>query len=801
MRKNQYRSCTIAGGRRRRHGALPLTAVLILSLFLCTGCGHLAGQETEEKQQKPLSDRDFFDWRTEQVKAPGEVQKGSYLYITEYYPYTDEIPSENRGSVTTKSAFLGDDYYKLVTCSFQADDGTDSQNTSSRKYLFSVDGESKQMNWQELPWLAQKDWNFLTVLEDGPVFLNIEYDKDEETQLYSPLHIFVLYTDWEGNILEQTDLLTEYTALGLIESGEKPLLPRSCIPGDGNYYYLTDLQSLILYGMDGQGNTKTILDFTNQRQALIQKGQAYDGSPLFANWNFDTKATDIYDVNQGAARVLASLANIRVTKFYLSETGLCYLISDKDLLYCYDLKTGSLTEIYDMKAGGINDTTSLIMSSNQNGELLLYTTGSLERALLVLSPEPPEAKMNLRFVDIRNDTYLQGCAASFSRKNPGILITCEKTDPGSSQDYNDQIDRLSMELMTGNGPDLLCIDSDTMRLFWEKGLLMDMTDMIPEETTEQVFPIVMNSGKIDGRQAGITLSGYVETLAVSKKYWNQKSWNILDFISVVETYQDGCDGLGSCYMQPEPAHLLRMITTDLEHSPFVDLEGGVSYFDSDDFIHTLEVLKDCKQKKIVDDYSNGYKQVEKGELIAVPETWIMDFHSYSSMMSYLGTEAFLVGCPTDTASGNFYMPYSILVANASASPEKKELIAQFAEYVLNMENQRQNYTGVIREDVLREFTDEDYGATYHGEPQAAFYVGDGHYLMLDSKKDGSSYLEEYLAFLDDCLPYPDTPSALSNIIWEEAESYFNGDRSAKEAAAIIQNRAKLYLEETKSQGQ
>ena len=53
-------------------------------------------------------------------------------------------------------------------------------------------------------------------------------------------------------------------------------------------------------------------------------------------------------------------------------------------------------------------------------------------------------------------------------------------------------------------------------------------------------------------------------------------------------------------------------------------------------------------------------------------------------------------------------------------------------------------------------------------------------------------LVEMLKTFKNVVRYDDT---LINIISEEAEPYFNGQKTASEVAQIIQNRAQIYLHE------
>lgn len=63
------------------------------------------------------------------------------------------------------------------------------------------------------------------------------------------------------------------------------------------------------------------------------------------------------------------------------------------------------------------------------------------------------------------------------------------------------------------------------------------------------------------------------------------------------------------------------------------------------------------------------------------------------------------------------------------------------------------------------------------------------------KEDGSTILEDYIALLENCVPYPGTYETIESIVWEEAAAYVSGDKSAAEVARIVDSRVQLYLDE------
>ena len=67
---------------------------------------------------------------------------------------------------------------------------------------------------------------------------------------------------------------------------------------------------------------------------------------------------------------------------------------------------------------------------------------------------------------------------------------------------------------------------------------------------------------------------------------------------------------------------------------------------------------------------------------------------------------------------------------------------------------------------------------------------------LDGKKDGTSYLDEYLELMEGGIS-ESIQYEIQDIVTEEVKPFFAGEKSEQEVAGIIQNRVRLFLEEQK----
>ena len=74
-------------------------------------------------------------------------------------------------------------------------------------------------------------------------------------------------------------------------------------------------------------------------------------------------------------------------------------------------------------------------------------------------------------------------------------------------------------------------------------------------------------------------------------------------------------------------------------------------------------------------------------------------------------------------------------------------------------------------------------------------VGNRSITLLEGRPDGKSFLPEYLEIMERGSSIDTQTRGISAIIMEEAGAFFHGDKSAEDAAKVIQNRVWLYLNE------
>ena len=122
------------------------------------------------------------------------------------------------------------------------------------------------------------------------------------------------------------------------------------------------------------------------------------------------------------------------------------------------------------------------------------------------------------------------------------------------------------------------------------------------------------------------------------------------------------------------------------------------------------------------------------------------------------------------------------------------MIADFLNWVFSRENETVEVLSSVPTRIDLYEGREEYD-TFYNSP--VIHVDSHSVIVLEGKSDGTSYAGEYLDLIKGSR-YDRNRGDLSDIIsiiWEEADTFFEGEKSARDAAKVIQSRVSLYLME------
>lgn len=210
-------------------------------------------------------------------------------------------------------------------------------------------------------------------------------------------------------------------------------------------------------------------------------------------------------------------------------------------------------------------------------------------------------------------------------------------------------DRVWNELITGGGPDLLYIEAEDLTALWEKGVLMDLRELISQETLDMIYPGLLDTGTIDGSLAGVSIYYNFRSLVTDRNIWPKEEWTVEEVVALLETGEYP-HAVHRRWRYSGPDALMQILVyDDLEHSPFIDWEAGTCAFDSDLFVRLLKAVKQYQgdlyaEVEAPDEYLACFQELADRNCLAVEDT-VTDRSGFVYIKQFLGERYNRPGIP------------------------------------------------------------------------------------------------------------------------------------------------------------
>lgn len=322
----------------------------------------------------------------------------------------------------------------------------------------------------------------------------------------------------------------------------------------------------------------------------------------------------------------------------------------------------------------------------------------------------------------------------------------------------------------------------------EKGLLLDIGELIPQELQEKLLPGALEIGTVDGRLLGVPAAVKAKTLVVSEGVWSEDTWRLEDVIRLME--EGKLAGairspyvMGDDYLSPFlTVHLL--VGDSLGDSFLIDWENRTCHFDDERFIRLLELTSTDMSSvpHATEDWLNGENNI--AWCYFTHESEFLDFFVHMEQ-----EDGRIVGYPTEGACGSYLMAEGgVLVVNADIA--QKEAAAYFLDTLLGEELQSKKNMLCLS---VRKLDPEDY--IVKEESGRLVFLGGEDATEVPVFQDGSTSLHRAKDFLESCVAVPPGYSQISQIISEELNAMYAENKSPKTTAGNINNRVQLYLDE------
>lgn len=591
------------------------------------------------------------------------------------------------------------------------------------------------------------------------------------TELFKGQYLSYSMADGEGNVY-----LSDNSNIWVFD---KDLALTDTIPlaSDGNFD-----------GMNAMGVTKdgriAILKYgTNDIELHVYDkekksfGDAYAGMPSNM-WNSGLSFTEdgsvllnnsegayLYDMESQTAAQLVKWMDCDLTPDYVRNI---YAMSDGNFVVLYEDWNTNESDIIVLKKVAAAD----VVQKQVVTVGVLYSSQKLQSDIVAFNQSNDKYRVELK--DYASD----------------IEYTSE-TD--YQNNYQNAVTQMNNDIVSGT-LDMFAADSVDIENLISKGAVEDLNSYLEASTQlkkSDLMENIVNAIEASGVLYCVPTSFSINTLVGRTEDVGEKSgWTMADVKALCDKYPDA-----SLFANATRSTVLNALLS-YDFDSYVDWENGACHFDQDEFKQLLEMV--AKYPSDADfDWDNDYVAEPKAfrsHTALLATMYISEVTDYQVEEKLFDAPITAIGYPTNGTKSGVAASISGGVCINTASGNK-DACWEFIEYsVMNtninsifmygLPTRKADFDALIEKKLAEK--DSSYGYSWD---DVEITVEGTTQEDVDKLKDLISRIDGISANQQD--------SNLMNIITEEAEAYFTGQKSLDDVTSIIQSRATIYVNENK----
>lgn len=737
-------------------------AAVMAGAFLLTlsGCGKSSSEEQEQKE---------------------------FAYVAEY-------PEADLKCEYISQAAAAKDILYLMGSSWEED-------TGSTFYFYRYDMAAGTLQQLPIELGENSSINSMTVAPDGNVAMAVNtytYDMDENGEASNWQEMIELWSisGEDGSVLETRDLKK---ALG----DESVYISNICLDAQGNYY-LTDGEGVI-YVLDKE--LDKLFEIPNDNW-INQMFTSKEGDVYVSYYGAEgVELRKIELLSQGLSEKVEGADDALDAKYYGGESA-SILLEKCDELSLFDFGTNKEESLFCWLDVDVNSNDIMMAGELSDGRIWAVVNsyrGNKSSTELVIvkkvkASEVP-VKEELVYGALWIGSDMKQSIIDFNKSSNKYRITVKEY--GEVLDDGDALTRFNTALTSADCPDMIDLSSINYVQYAKKGIFEDLYPYMEKSGMKQsdYLENVLEAFEIDGKLYGMTPEFYVNTtLAKQSQVGDITGWTLSEMLDFAE--------------KNEPQYLMAYGSrTQIFYycvynsiDEFIDWETGECHFDSDEFARVLEFAAKLPVEYEYDEEEGLHKKILADKVLLMSSS-ISSVQEYQMMNGMFGEAVSFVGYPNSERKGNLLQPVNGSFA-ISARSDNKEGAWEFLKTMFSEEYQDsligENSWGFpVRKSSLEKKFEQDMTPTYYEdengvqveEMKTSWGYDDFELDIYAATKEEVDAVRELIASADKLTGTVD--EQLVNIVMEEAEAFFSGQKSARDAAAVIQNRIQIYVNENR----
>ncbi len=529
----------------------------------------------------------------------------------------------------------------------------------------------------------------------------------------------------------------------------------------------------------------------NETRWLIVEGLSTDAPTVTAQPAPEELRMAAYQAVESADRQLSlwwGLDGVRLLDEELATTQSVLRWSD------YGLADATLYGVYDR---GQNEL--LVAATTRQDGFALYR--------LKLAEDSPLAGQRVLTLAIQSDFFgtLQAAVDAYNYSGPDVYIqTVDYSNQAAQQaGFATGAEMLVDDILHNTAPDILQLSSNMGTQQWiRQGLFVDLypyLDADPALDRQDLIGNALAACEHNGTLPTLMPSFVFSTVMIANDLWQTPAahWNLQQFTEV-------CDTLPQLQMPFYPqgrAYALQLFVAS-GGSTFIDYATGTCHLDDPAFVHLLEQSAAWSEEG-ADDIQQDPKAAFVGGQAAAYATDLSVFRQLKAMRYIFDGDFSFIGMPTDSGTGNGSTLRPDLWLGVTRYCHDPDAAWQFLRTFLLPEFQDNLSLALpLRRDALRAQADAA-AAPIDRMEELGYYPPYLQNMQLTKQQQQDYWLQgcqtgdidALLAAIEDASTLYLYDYTVTDILAEEAEAFYNGQRSAEDAAKIIQDRVQTYLDE------
>ncbi len=420
---------------------------------------------------------------------------------------------------------------------------------------------------------------------------------------------------------------------------------------------------------------------------------------------------------------------------------------------------------------------------------------------------PPEMKGEITISIMDEMPVLEQAAQIFMEKYPEVTITINQfreleiiqleggavmaAEPSGEKSGNNYLSQLNTRIMTGNAEDIIMTGSRIpVQKYIQMGALEDLSfymENAPEINEDAYYMNLFEAVKrSDGHMYELPLMTGVRVMAFHQALADDCGEYLPEDMTKI-SYEDAMNyalklmtntSRKNTYLAISDGKGVVMGILNDRWQEFVNEKTGEVHFDTEEYIHLLELARDMEEKGCFDIAGLDFYNMEY--YFAMTEDYDVQA-AYYHLLNSVDSQSYYHVMPLSDKEGNVALSGYMQFGINAASPNK-DLAWEFLRYMLSDEVQ-----------TLPSF----YGLAVSKNGFDTYIKR--QYDMYNAGNSAGMDFNEYRNLIESWLlqinSYNPGRTDMINIIYEENRAFFDGKKTAAETAGLVQAKMDQYLNE------